>query len=211
MQKTIQKIHRKFDTASEKILSEAKKLIAGKPEVSYSERLKGIGFIKSNGTANGKNFVRSRQLISLIQEYSIAYPNYKFITEEIVNKICEKYGLLFSVISNYIGDVPEKNLAEIETFVSTHKIIPEIKSSSWLLGSVTFWINGEPDEFQEPTSREFKIVAPEKDFNLENKTRKGYELINDPIVLYPVKGGYMIVTKWGLEGNDESLINEKHN
>jgi hypothetical protein len=42
----------------------------------------------------------------------------------------------------------------------------------------------------------------------------GYRLeynLPDPIVLQPVNGGYLIVSKWGLEGEDAELTNEKMN
>ncbi|ULT44109.1 hypothetical protein KRR40_12535 [Niabella defluvii] len=44
------------------------------------------------------------------------YPNYKFITREEVNRLCEKYGLIFGRADKYTGDIPEKNLLEIEAF-----------------------------------------------------------------------------------------------
>jgi hypothetical protein len=44
------------------------------------------------------------------------YPNNKFITEESVKKICEKYNLVYSTIDRYIGTVPDKNLTEIANF-----------------------------------------------------------------------------------------------
>lgn len=57
----------------------------------------------------------------------------------------------------------------------------------------------------------FKICAPQKDFDMRGKRIDGYKLIDDPIVLQPVYGGYLIVTKWGLEASDKTLLNEKMN
>lgn len=215
MQKTIQKIHRKFDTAGEKILAEAKKIIESYDGRDVSARLVDLGFSAAKPVSNSKDLHKSQQLVRLIEEYHIVYPNYKFITEDVVNKICEKYSLVFSFVDNYIGDIPEKNIKEIEYFVRQYDIQID-KPAKFSDGMITFslvsWFSDPVgDEFREPTQKKFKIVAPEKDFNTQNKTRKGYELINDPIVLWPVKGGYLIISKWGLESQDESLVNEINN
>jgi hypothetical protein len=41
--------------------------------------------------------------------------------------------------------------------------------------------------------------------------KDGYKLEYDPIVLQPVKGGYLVVTKWGLEASDEIVTNPTSN
>lgn len=57
-----------------------------------------------------------------------------------------------------------------------------------------------------------KICAPLKDMNTSGATLTGYKLdkdfIPDPVVLQPVKGGYLIVTAWGDEASDENVVNE---
>lgn len=58
------------------------------------------------------------------------------------------------------------------------------------------------------------ICAPKSDMKISENTRqKGVFLqdIPDPIVLHYVKDGFLIVSKWGLEGNDPSLVNENMN
>lgn len=59
-----------------------------------------------------------------------------------------------------------------------------------------------------------KICAPIKQMIIpEGKQVKNHTIVDipDPIVLQPVKGGYLIVSKWGLEASDSSLTNEKLN
>lgn len=41
------------------------------------------------------------------------YPNLKFITEPILDAICEKWGLIYAPVFAYTGDIPQKNLMEI--------------------------------------------------------------------------------------------------
>lgn len=58
----------------------------------------------------------------------------------------------------------------------------------------------------------FKICAPASDFDTQGLKQVGHELVpEDPIVLCPVNGGYLVVSKWGLEANDPSVTNEKLN
>lgn len=59
-----------------------------------------------------------------------------------------------------------------------------------------------------------KICAPIKEMIIpKGKQVKNHTIVDvpDPIVLQPVKGGYLIVSKWGLEASDSSLTNEKLN
>ena len=61
-----------------------------------------------------------------------------------------------------------------------------------------------------------KICAPVKDMDISGlELVEGYKLekkhIPDPVVLQPVKGGYLIVTAWGDEGSDELVVNNKMN
>lgn len=61
-----------------------------------------------------------------------------------------------------------------------------------------------------------KICAPVKDMNISGlELKEGYKLekkhIPDPVVLQPVKGGYLVLTKWGQEAEDPILLNEINN
>lgn len=66
-------------------------------------------------------------------------------------------------------------------------------------------------------SSSFKICAPVKDMDISGlELKEGYKLqrkieIPDPVVLQPVKGGYLIITAWGDEASDPLVLNENHN
>lgn len=62
-------------------------------------------------------------------------------------------------------------------------------------------------------SKEFQICALPKDFDLKGREIKDYKAVlkEDPIVLFRVRGGYLIVTAWGDEANDEAVVNAKNN
>ena len=79
-----------------------------------------IGFGASKPVKEALEIVEAHgkagEIIKKIEYFRVWYPSNKFITEDEVKKICEKYGLLLGDAQNYIGDVPEKNLTEIEKF-----------------------------------------------------------------------------------------------
>lgn len=127
----VEEIHETFFTEvdfllkyaeNQNVLSTDKKAI-----IEKGDRLQNLGFKKAKDTIvsiNEKGRIRElerenekkAQLVKAIQYFSFKYPNYKFITEESVIKICEKYGLIYADVDLYTGDVPDKNLKHIEDF-----------------------------------------------------------------------------------------------
>jgi len=239
-QEVIAEIHNEFDSAGERLLKEAKEILSKNVDTDKAERLKKIGFTSMKDVVEvsirEKEKAASLELANLIEYYQTWYPNNKFITEVIVKNICEKYGLYFSDVSNYIGDVPLKNITEIENFVLRHDDMTVITNySRWrdrvMMRSTSSMLNARFSGVYTPPTNEndpmpitieelgrakepFKICAPESDFDMRYLRKNDYKLefhIPDPIVLQPVKGGYLIVSKWGLEANDSSLVNEKQN
>jgi len=66
-------------------------------------------------------------------------------------------------------------------------------------------------------NKSLKICAPVKDMDISGlELKEGYKLIKkieipDPVVLQPVKGGYLILTAWGDEASDPLVVNQNHN
>jgi hypothetical protein len=67
-------------------------------------------------------------------------------------------------------------------------------------------------------SNNLHICAPIKDMDMSDMTiTRGYKMqevvkhIPDPVVLHPVKGGYLILTAWGDEASDPMVTNEINN
>lgn len=229
----IAEIHSEFDSASERLLQEAKEIVV--KDNGKSARLVKLGFSSSQPVKEAEDIRtaqrESQYLAERVSYFSQWYPFNKFITEEAVEKICEKYGLVFADAQYYKGDVPEKNLVEMEKFVLRKEDMVRdfINDLSYAMRRLRFgfdhngiigWETEEPaypsfaSEEERYTKPSFKICAPEKDFDTSRLSKKGHKLelnIPDPIVLQPVKGGYLIVTKWGLEASDELVKNEKTN
>lgn len=127
----IEEIHETFYTEVDRLLAEAKilkPLDTDKQDlIDKSARLKSLGFTNTNEVSTSESEIARLKklenenltkdnLREAINYFSFKYPHYKFITEESVIKICEKYNLVYSEVSNYIGEVPDANLEHIENF-----------------------------------------------------------------------------------------------
>lgn len=130
-EKLIAEIHNEFDTAQERLLEQANQLLASLSVPTESKiegiasRLERVGFTATPSIRRAENLKRRRQevqetLVSskeqadLINYYKFNYPFLKFLTEDELKRICDKYGLIHAPVGNYIKEVPEKNLRDIE-------------------------------------------------------------------------------------------------
>ena len=265
-QKKILEIHNSFDTAQDFLVKEAQAIIndSSKHDLKKAQRLEKLGFaqakpVKDQSGLQQKQF-EAQRLLDDIEYCRIAYPTYKFINEKYIQHICATYGLVWGDADKYCGDIPEKNLAEIEAFklkaIDSKKdnrknpftiddmLYFQPEQDNWKTFQESGMIFSSPRSYgrnrmandmmqadiymqqalmqaaQEREQKEkyakpvFKMVAPLHDFNL-NKAYgdhvKEFEIINEPVVLCPLRSGYLIISKWGLEASDPALLNEQHN
>lgn len=263
----IEEIHNEFNSASDKLLEEAKSIIdnAQKANTSKISRLEALGFKQSNEVKELKPLLEkskfSKEQIDLLNYYRKKYPFNKFITENQVKEICHKYNLVCGDVSRFKGFVPEKNLKEIEAFKlkdedsciqgicwgndvkPIKKYIPyniylKAKKENEVRGDDKHldinlpgtdnryircdWIRSNYDSsftgrwFDRIEKMELQICAPVKDMDISDlELKEGYKLekkfVPDPVVLQPVKGGYLIITAWGDEASDPIVVNEINN
>ena len=123
----IDEIHEKVDTASEKALTEAKKILTQSVNNEKFERLKKVaelGFPNAKEVKEAKKELEDFQLATekskWINHYQTRYP-YKYILVEDIQKICRDYKLIMGADCDYIDSIPEKNQKEIINF----KLLPE--------------------------------------------------------------------------------------
>lgn len=247
----IDQIHNEFYSEVNILLNKAKQfneIKNKKPElVDKRNRLYNLGFRNTPEMIEAdeeierlnqldKDNKNKSDLIEAINYFSLNYPEYKFITEESVVNICNKYGLVYSTIDNFRGNVPFENLEQIEKF--------KIKDKDWCYyetytsainwnesfnGILSFeQYNNKINGTYYPTFGKYKyyknsleICAPLNQFDITDLELQGKKLvkkqieIKDPIVLCPVffKGfkHYLIVTAWGIESHDSEVINQKLN
>lgn len=274
----ITEIHNEFDSAGDRLLEQAKailnKTLPDKTALEEkAEKLRKLGFINSSpvlevaalkGERDSHNalLIETKKEAELILYYKQAYPFQKFLTENELERICDKYKLVSAPVASYIKDVPEKNLEEIAnaaplqakdrfevyykvssiTFMSAHtkaykdyvcNILEDMKFEKDDLSEYNFDTivedfkgnKGHPNYFYNSLKMEkiekdgLFICAPESHFNLNSLTKKGklsffqvsYTEIKDPIVYRYCKGGVQVLSKWGLEAEDDFLVNEKLN
>jgi hypothetical protein len=251
----VEEIHETFFTEVDKLLADAK--IAKSLDtdmqslIDKSESLKALGFTSTKEVKECKGEIvrlntlkeenkAKKNLIEAINYFSFKYPNYKFITEDSVKKICDKYGLIYGTVDKYLGDVPDENLKHIQNFkiskdddcyskqwriereyMSLGKLEDIVGISYFSFKEYCKCRNFEEKDYDfihRTYSCPLEIVAPQKDFNLEGVGVKVIEhqiVAPDPIVLKPVVFNrmkyYLIVTAWGLEAADELVINANHN
>lgn len=203
----------------------------GRLGFSQADEVKSLRELKAQVAKQG-------EIKDYITYYNQNYPLNKFINEDAVSAICKKYGLLLASASDYTAEIPEENQKHIINFRIKRKDT-NYSSTWYLgiENLVSNYINGDPfrEMFQpfnsglrmksmeypaytqEPRNPEemlegtsLKIIAPEHKLDMRNKEKVGHTLkIKDPIVLQPVKGGYLIVTSWGLEASDELVSNPR--
>lgn len=124
-------IHHEFEVASTKLLAEANLILKNSDNINKNKisRLNKLGFTKSEEVVSKTPIIKKAELskytINLIEYYKRNYPNNKFITEEQVKEICEKYSLVCGNVSRYTGFVPDTNLREIESFSLNKNDLPK--------------------------------------------------------------------------------------
>jgi len=246
----VEQIHEDFFTEVNRILESAKIMSSLDTQhqdlIDKSKRLKQLGFVNSKEVREAENEVRrlsklreenskKESLIRAINYFSVQYPQYKFITEESVKRICDKYGLVYSKIGDYIGAVPDKNLKHIEEFKIKSVDEAYLKITRfyhrWSADDDVKYINKQSYDYgsnQEQRSEDYResyekapleIAAPISDFNMKGKQVENFKLKNipipDPVVLKSVmfeqQKYYLIVTAWGPEASDADVVNERMN
>jgi len=253
----VDEIHNEFFTAGDNILDEAKSLLTQLEthDIAKGKRLAALGFGKTREAVAAieteNKLATTKEIAELVVYYKVNYPNNKFITEEQVKAICEKYGLVCGETSAYKGFVPESKLALIERFELKKQDIPFMvvySNENEIIGYASkedigeylsdqkriyiTSINGSPviyggaktpcyDKYKhlsfvqaKKETPSLKICAPLKDMEVKsNQQVKGYKIMDipDPVVLQPVRGGYLIVCAWGDESSDEIVVNQQMN
>jgi hypothetical protein len=121
----VEKIHNDIDSAQIRLLAECKKnVISIEMEekssgiIEKAERLKKLGFVNNIEVKNVEKTLEiltlSKKQIEYLEYLTNKYPFHKFITIDEFDKICKKYKLIYASVDNYLKEVPNKNLLEIE-------------------------------------------------------------------------------------------------
>lgn len=191
--KIIEQIHSEFDSAEDRLLSEANHIIQclglnvdhQKKEAQLAESLGfiNIPLVRKAKKAN-ETLEMNREQADLILYYKQNYPFQKFITEKELDRICEKYNLIHAPIANYIENVPSKNLNEIQ-------LAPALKSND----------TRENDYFIKIDRSYFGRTIPEsfpRQFKLPDEIKDSYLNISHSA------SRWHLINSWACNGSDSS-------
>lgn len=219
-----EQIYKEIYSAEEIILKEANEIL-NRPDPYDQDRYDRLTKMNELGFANAeqvkefleasKKIAEFKKLKNKIEYYRQVYPMHKFISEDAVKAICQKYNLLLAMASDYIAEVPEKNQKEIVAFRIKRKdtrVPLEVNFALMLRREFLIMYAPEVNYEEMVEGKDLLIIAPEHKLKTEGKIKEGHILrSDDPIVLQPVDSGYLIVTSWGLEASDDLVINPIHN
>lgn len=155
--------------------------------------------LKSLSEAGFTSVDSKLKIVEYKKRYDSLYAGHKFISDGVLGELLKKFNLAYSRVSDYVGEVPDVNLSEINRFRIKHPF--EVKDQRvdgmFLLGDFEVW-RDENGHFYRKVDNEFLIVAPSTGFTrtIGGYTVDGKQIVKDPIVLYKVEGGHIIVTSW---------------
>lgn len=109
----------------------------------YRKRVERLGFTQNKIIHQHNKIAKTQEALEKFKDISLAikfyrekYPIYKVIPLTLMIKIAEKYNLFFSKNENYIGDIPLKNVKELERFVEYAKgyevYVPAVRTNNIL-------------------------------------------------------------------------------
>lgn len=232
----VQEIHNSYDACADKILTSLQEEIKEITPVDKVNLLSKYGFCNNKQV---QEFNQKKQEVNIRKKNQVLYqelfqffPQCKVISLQDVGIINKKYGLVFGSVDRYKGDVPHKNLLEIQAF--EEKYLQSLFAKRVI--SHNPW--GSSIKSEEISKKEFErsnytqgyeytgkyldifgisISASIKDMQInsnEQVTSEGFIVSKDPIVLLNLPKKYnacIIITKWGLEASDELVQNENLN
>lgn len=218
---TSSEIHADIEKHADELVTDAKKILdeAKEKDIDNAVRVRSLGFFNVESITElaqlDKEKQEAKKTIDLYNDYENSYPNNIFLTEIAIKRICKKYGLYFANARYFTGTIPQKNIKEIAEFKPNDKdlyyyIHSDDRDEYGRYIFSGFYNYDEMIEYKKSTDynifkeEECYVIAPIEQFNTENKTiENDYKIIdNDPIVLFQINGGYLVISKWG---NEESI------
>lgn len=121
----IKEIHKSFIDMESLITKKLDRDIAkaySQEDISINQKVvdKGFANASSNKIFTQDYLLKAEELNDRINEYSVKYPTYKFITDKKIMEVCEKYNLIIAPPQSYIGEIPDKCAKDIAEFKDHH-------------------------------------------------------------------------------------------
>ncbi len=143
--KLVEQIHNEFNSSGDRLLAEAKEIIAGIriDNEAKANALKKLGFSNTREVIDADTVTSIKKekenIANALEELSQNFPLYKFITKDMAMQICEKYNLVLGDVNQYTGFVPEKNVKKIEKFFEKDNEL----NVQYYISYPSLWIGGE--------------------------------------------------------------------
>lgn len=207
---TVAELHEELLGEGERLLLEAKAILdvqAGE-EADRAAALSALGFSVSASVKEAAGRQKKRKEAAerhaLLTHYASRYPQHRFIDEPGIKRICEKYGLVMAGVGLYTGTIPADKQEQILSF-RVH-----VEDLEFHVAPTSLSTNGYV------TGCGLQMAATKNDFDTRGLQQAGHRLVPeprvyDPIVLQPVKGGFLVVSCWGEEASDPDVVNANHN
>lgn len=169
----IKEIHDSFDNAQEELLKEAESIINSTSNdllIDKAERLKKLGFTSSivakKGSEVRDKLIQSKEDAELVAYYKQNYPLMKFLRESQLDEICGKYNLIYAPVKNYIKDVPEKNLRDIENAQSLKENDEVGNIEKLKIHKDNSFVSGDIDIYNLAVKKGIEVDYPESIFRI---------------------------------------------
>lgn len=232
----VARIHSDFkQSISEAVIIPNNKVIVGE---EFASVLESIGMINSKPYSKIRNLRKnidhkstSNILQERVNDLIAKYPQYRLIGFKRVYELLSKYDLKLGLTSNYIGDIPVKNLQEIFDYKETvaeseYRCVANMqdlftgidRGYNYNFGGMTTFIVAPRDHFNKDGTFINNIMmdkAPSIIFSMKGNTDGfSFPQPQDPIILCLLKTPriegalFHIVTAWGEEAEDEYVTNK---
>lgn len=176
------------------------------------QRLTALTNLGFNQTKEVKHLLATKNMEgkrAALEYYRQEYPLNRFIDSKTVKAICEKYALVLAAAARYTADIPVKNQREIVNFKVKRKDISKDHDPRY---PTIYLIYDDLENNEKVAANGLMIMAPENKIDMQGYTLMGRVVVkDDPIVLQPVRFGYLIVSSWGLEASDPAVTNAINN
>lgn len=112
--------------------------------LSNSANARELKTILDDQTAFNESVIKAQNLIEYIKKVnSILNKNSYLISFEQFEQICQKYNLIYNVLENYTGVIPEENIIQLENISNKISRIPDINEDLYLVNEVEIASDGE--------------------------------------------------------------------
>lgn len=120
---TAKDVHKECDNQARVLVKEANAIISKSlnRDNNLISKIREMGFGNSTSVKDDKQTIK---MANATVRYKLLYPQNNFLTEEAVEKICKKYGLLFAEAKDFIGEIPVKNQMEMANFELANDDMP---------------------------------------------------------------------------------------